>query len=329
MANTDYPGRRRVICFLVVCLGATTVGWAQQPKLLRWKLRPGERMKVDIIQDMKMATLMMGKEVVTSADMGMTMGWNVDSVSPEGVAVVNQSIERMRIKSENPGAEPVVYDSAAPGQSEGMVKALADNIQPLIGVKFTQQMNDRGEILAVQLSDNARSRLASAPQLQEVFSKEGMKSLMNQAATVLPAQPIRPGQSWRGKTESNSPVGTLMMDMTYVYRGTVQRGNQQLEKIDVDIHVGFGDKPAANGLIVSVAQQSNQGSMYFDSVHGRFVDSELRQNMTLVTSLGDKKHEQKLNTLLRMRFSPVPNREPAMQQVGHRPATGSVRHAGR
>jgi hypothetical protein len=182
-------------------------------------------------------------------------------------------------------------------------------------------MTNRGEILDVKLTPDAQAKLAKQPtgaQLKEMFSKEGMKSLLHQAATVLPEKPVKPGDSWKGTTETKSPVGKLVMDMTYTYRGTVMDSGRPLERIDVGMMVRFAKQANEMGLNVSVKEQKNAGALFFDAELGRFVRTEMRQTMTLVTSIGPKEHQQSLDTMLTMKFANA--NSPAAKTASRTPA---------
>jgi hypothetical protein len=165
-------------------------------------------------------------------------------------------------------------------------------------------MTNRGELMAMQLSDQGAASLqASGAQINETFSQEGLRALWEQAAVVLPQYAVKPGDNWQGRSQINSPAGTLLMTTKYTYRGTEQLEGRVLERIDLEITVGFGDGPNALGLDVNVADQKNCGSMYFDAVLGQFVRSEIVQQMTMETQLGEHVHRQQLNTQLRMKLS--------------------------
>ena len=278
----------------------------QAERLLRWKLQPGETIDVRFVQDMDMVSTVLGKQLESSADMSMIMRWNVERVSQQGATQMRQSIQRLRMSMKTPGGAPVVYDSASKEPASGMANQLAQNMSPLIGVEFIQTMSPRGEIMDVRLSEAAAAKLAASPasaQLQQVFSKDGIKSLLHQAATVLPQNSVRPGDSWKGQSKSDSPVGTLVMDNTYTYRGTVNKNGRTLDRIDVDVKVSFAKGNNKLGVDVQIKQQQNKGVMYFDVDKGRFVETLLAQKMTMVTAIADQSHEQQLDTKLRMQFS--------------------------
>lgn len=293
--------------FLAFSLALTTItARSQAERLLRWKLQPGEAINVRMIQDMDMTSNVMGKSLASSADMAMVMRWVVEGVDQDGVSEMRQSIQRLRMTMQTPGGEPVVYDSASKDAPAGMAKNLAKNMQPLIGVEFIQTMSPRGEVIDVRLSDAANERLARAPagpQLREVFSEDGIKSLLHQAATVLPERAVTVGDQWTGVTRTQSPVGTLLMNNVYTYKGTVNKDGRALERIDLEVNVSFAKGSNPPGVSVDITKQQNRGVMYFDAKQGRFVETMLSQEMTLVTAIGDQNHEQQLATKLRMQFA--------------------------
>ena len=312
---------RLLVCALV--LTAVTAE-SRAERLLRWKLQPGETIDVRIVQDMDMTSNVLGKSLLSSADMSMVMRWVVKDVDQEGVTEIRQSIRRLRMAVETPGSAAVVYDSASQDTPVGLAKNLAKNMQPLIGVEFIQTMSPRGEIIDVRLSAVANAKLARAPAgaaVRQVFSEDGVKSLLQQAATVLPERSVKTGDQWTGVTRTQSPLGTLVMNNVYTYRGTVKKNGRALERIDVEVNVSFAKRNNPTGVHVEIEQQENRGVMYFDVERGRFVETMLAQKMTLVTAIGDKSHRQQLDTKLRMQFADAGSRAPVRDvSVGRKSA---------
>ena len=99
------------------------------------------------------------------------------------------------------------------------------------------------------------------------------------------------------------PVGELKMDVTYKYQASNELVGRELDKIAVDIHLGFAEGQNALGLDIAVTEQNNSGIMYFDARTGRFVNTQIQQRMTLETAVGDHIHQQKLDTRLNMKFT--------------------------
>lgn len=296
----------RVLSALVGLILATLVSDAQAQRVLRWKLKTGQAIDVSFVQDMDMESNVMGKSIKSSADMEMLMNWQVQRVAQDGSAELKQSIRRLKMSMQTPGSKPVSYDSASPTPPEGLAKSLAGSIQPLVGVEFVQKMTDRGEIVDVRLSQQSAERLQKSPesaQMQKLFSKDGLKSLLKQAATVLPDGPLKPGDQWTGSSVAESPVGRLVMNNTYTYRGVDNVKGRALDRIDVNVKVNFQDSQNKLGFKVAVKGQQNQGRMYFDATAGRFAETVLKQKMILETTVGKQVHTQKLNTLMRMQFT--------------------------
>ena len=277
-------------------------------KLLQWRFQPGESIQVSFTQDMTVQMNAMGKPMESSADMGMQMRWDVKNVDANGTADIHQSIERLTMQMQTPGAEPISYDSAQTEDPIGMAAMLAATVDPMVGVAFNQKMSREGEVLEVTLSDQAQQQLASAPQgaqLKEILSRDGLKALLSQAATVFPKTPVKPGDTWTGSCKSKSPIGELSMDMRYKYVGTETHQGRALERIDVEMVVSFPEAANPAGMSIAVQNQQNAGSMFFDAAAGRFVSTQLNQNMRLVTKVGEQEHAQMMTTVLKMSFAPM------------------------
>ena len=310
--------------FLLCLVGSQTPA----QKLLRWRLRPGETIQVQLSQKMDTAAQIQGAELKSTVDMAMVMKWQVMGVDANGTAEMTQSIERMKMTMQSPGYDTVTYDSATKTKAEGPAQSIAAGIEPLLGVKFIQKMNNRGEIVDLRLSKEAAEaldRVPSGAQVKEMFSKDGLKSLVSQAAAVLPDKPVRPGDTWRGHSVTKSPAGDLEMDMQYTYYGSEQRQGKKLDKIGVDLVLSFADGANPLGLSVQVKDQDNQGVLYFDAAEGRFVETWLHQKLALETALGNQTHVQNLDMQLVMRF--VSDRTARQSSPPRRTATAPRRVA--
>ena len=303
--------KRRSACprlgfvLLACCLLGLVPSDAAAQKLLRWRLQPGETIQVRLAQKMDTAATIQGSELRSTVDMLMAMEWHVLGVDPDGTAEMTQSIERMKMTMQSPGLDTVVFDSAAAPETQGPARTIAAGIQPLLGVKFIQRMNDRGEIVDLRLSPEASAALERVPagaEVKEMFSQEGLKSLISQAAAVLPDRPVRPGDTWQGQSVTSSPAGDLQMDMKYTYYGTQQRQGKALEKIGVNLQLSFPETANPLGLTVRVKEQDNSGILYFDAAQGKFAETQLRQKMALETTLGNQSHVQNLEMQLHMLF---------------------------
>ncbi len=313
----QFPAFTRLTLALVISLVANVSAYGQL-KQLRWKFQPGDALQVTFQQNTQMTSDVSGTGITTIAKMGMSSRWDVRAIETNGVYDIQQTIERVTMEMIVPGGHNLVYDTASTEAPQGMAKTLAASVDPLVGVDFMHKMSPRGEIVDIGLSEQSKARLANNPgavHVQQIFTRDGLESLLHHAATVLPEAAISPGYSWNGTSEIKNPAGNMVMDMVYVYKGTEQVDGRPLERIDVSVNVRFGEEHSALGLKVGITKQQNQGTLYFDAAKGRFARTQLSQKMTLETKIGDQKHVQHLESGLEMAFQPAPPRTGRSQQA--------------
>ena len=270
-------------------------------ELLRWKLKAGETLLVDLAQKSELETNVANKPVKMKLDMGFGLKWQVESVDEAGTARIAQSFTRLRLKMELPKQDPVEYDSAAEGKPTGPAKDVADAVGPLIGAKFFVSMNSRGEIVDVKLSDEAAKLLESpaAARWKDTFSKEGLTDLLRQSAAVLPEKPIAAGDTWTVPTTSKSPLGPLKLSHKYTYQGAEERGGKMLEKIAVETTFTL-DEPKGKPQL---KEQKHSGLLFFDAEAGRFVETEINQELATESPYRDTVVKAKAVSTLRMKVT--------------------------
>ena len=94
--------RRIVLGAVVGCLVVTSsTSLADEP--LRWKFTAGEKLDYQMTQDMNMSiNAGPSGELVTTAGQTMSITWNVKGVDEKGVALIEQTIDRIQIKMTAP-----------------------------------------------------------------------------------------------------------------------------------------------------------------------------------------------------------------------------------
>src|SRR5262245_19917978 len=80
-------------------------------KDLRWKFQEGETLKFSLAQTIASQTSVEGKPVETKVDLLMELTWTVASVDPQGAAQIVQTLDRIKMTLEAPGAAALAYDS--------------------------------------------------------------------------------------------------------------------------------------------------------------------------------------------------------------------------
>lgn len=295
---------------LGIVLGCLLIGPTSAEAPLRWKLKPAEKLEILFSQNMDIEMSVLGNKVHSTVDMTVTMGWQVESITPEKVAKIRQRVQRVQMKMSTPPGIEASFDSDAQQELTGVAEEIAKGIRPMVGLEFIQEMSDRGEILSVELTPEsaaALKKLPSAPQLEDSFSKDGLKSMFAQSAAVLPPQAIEKGFTWKGLAETKSPVGAMVINMDYVYQGPVTKDGKELQKIDTRVNVGMAAPAENSGMKIEIVEQEGSGEMYFDAVNGRFAQSDMTQLLVMKIVAGQMTQEQRVTTTSRMTFAPAPD----------------------
>jgi len=300
------------LAFVLVCVASQS---ATGQKLLHWKLHGGEKLALEMKQQIGMELTMFGAPVKVSTDMLMEIDWNVTHVADDGVMTVEQTIRRITMAMTAPGMEPVEFDSDTADKAEGAAKELAKGITPLLAGAFTQRMRPTGEVVDVQLTEQAARAFEASPaagQLKSIFTKDGLKNLTGQVAAELPSEPVSKGDTWNRKLDIKLPQGQFKADVQYTYAGTERQGGVTAEKIDVEMTLDFGE-----GMNLEIGQggpmqakvqaksQDNTGVMYFDADAGRLLSTKMTQDMTLQTKVGDTVIDQKVRSTMEMTLRPA------------------------
>lgn len=292
-----------VVAGVVFCAAAAPA--AEKP--LRWKLKPGEVFDVRFAQQSETKTSVLSKTIEVSVDMTMDMRWQVASVDQDGSAQLKQSFTRLSVTMNSPNVGLVKFDTASDDPLTELAEPLADSIEPLIGAEFVIKMSNRGEILAVTLSDETLAVFAEAPvnsQLKSLFTKDGLSEMLRQSAAVLPEQPVDEGATWESQSRTQAPVGTLKQTNHYTHAGTEQREGKTLDKITVRTMLELVEPKEQPAAKLALKQQQQTATLYFDADAGRFVESEIKQSLTSETPYRDNVIRTTVESTMRMTIEP-------------------------
>lgn len=293
--------RRRTLPLVVTALLFGAASAAHGEQLLRWKLKQGETLHVELTQKSELETTVANRPLKMNLDMLMGLTWQVEAVDDQGTARLVQSFTRLRLKMDVPKQDPVEYDSAAQAKPVGLAKDVAEAVGPLIGAKFFVTMNSRGEIVDVKLSEEAARLLESpaAARWKKTFSKDGLAEVLRQSAAVLPEKPVEAGSTWTVPTTSKSPLGPIKMSHKYTYQGTEQRGGKSLEKLSVETKLELEEAKGKPQL----KEQTHKGVLYFDAEAGRFVETDLKQELVTESPYRDTVVRAKATSTLQMKVA--------------------------
>jgi hypothetical protein len=186
------------------------------------------------------------------------------------------------------GRELVRFDTRT--EAAGPETGTAALMRSLVGTRMKCLLNASNSVERVEgWRDPVRKATASAPAagrgaLAGVLSEGYFKQLAD-FARVLPQRSVRPGESWTNQQDvSLGPLGRVLLDMAYTFRGWETRDGQSCAAVEV---AGTArSAPASEGAPspfgrMSVEDGRIRGTYWFNPESGRMVETSLQQDLTM------------------------------------------------
>jgi hypothetical protein len=249
---------------------------ARADTLLRWKLKPGEKLRYSFQQESVTESSGTGKPTSVTVSMSMQLSWNVTAVDSQGVAAISQTIDKLSISMKVDSLAPLVYDSTAKTPASGPVKEIADVLAPLIAAPCTIRMTDRGEISDVELTPQLSQALEKTKS-GALFSSGGVSRILRQAVVVLPENAIAANGTWESTRTLETPLGELKQVDRYTYVGSEQHQGRAAEKISVATSLAKNEGEPSKARPITLKETQQTGSLWFDNAAGCCLASQIDQ----------------------------------------------------
>jgi hypothetical protein len=262
-------------------------GSTAQQEEFRWKLKAGQKFKVQVDQKMTQRIDMGTGEQEMPMSFAMFMSWTVDEAT-EDEFKITQTIDRVTLAMTLPGMGDIEYDSHSAEEPEGMAVQFAGVLEPLIGLKIHQTLNGRGESVECEIDADALEALNSAGMGAQFASEDTLKNLIGQSACVFPELAVSQGDSWNDEFSVMNQMGKMITSAKYTYDGPEEVDGKSLQKISVESTVaveGTDDAPVE----VEIKEQENKGTVWFDNAAGYITSATGTQKMTMtVVTMGQE-----------------------------------------
>lgn len=271
-------------------LAATTILWgvprsACAQTTLAWKLQPGDHLALHTEQQSNTTATVVGKTVKTSVGIQLDSLWLVEDLT-DGTVRIKQTVSRVQATMQAADAPLVSYDSADAGQPSGAARDLAAALAPLVDPESSilLTMNERGEILSVELSPKLKQLTSSGAgnATQGNVAAAGLETLLKQPLVTLPDGPVEAGGQWKVERELDTPAGKYAQTTTYSLEGEKELQGKTAAAIAFDSTL----KPVQTGK-TKLKEQSQSGTVYFDAAAGRMISSEQKQRLVTETPYRD------------------------------------------
>jgi hypothetical protein len=246
---------------LIVCLSVAAPAHAQVT--MRWKLEPGDRFRLESVEQQKQKLQTAGKMTEMESTITTTIGISVLKSAASGV------LAEIKIES--------VKVNAAQGRgSDGELAKM------MSGATFLATITPQGEIIAFEgfdafIKNLAAARGQSERLLRTLITEEGVKKGIGEYFSFLPTAAVTQGDAWeRTGLMPLGPLGSLQTRNEYTYEGK-REGNELISYKATLTYV-----PSANtGDVFKVVKgdlqgKTAEGSLLFDAVRGRLVQAHKR-----------------------------------------------------
>jgi len=280
---------------------------AQDSATLAWKFEKGDALAVEFQQTQKVQTKIDARDRTLESELILGVSWNVTDVAGDGNATIEQTIDRIRIKTGTPGAaikKVVDLDTADDARLRGISRDVMKQIKTLIGLDFIVVMTPAGEVVSVTPGPNVATVVGALPKtsaLRRVFSAAEMTKLVSDSSFVLPTGSVSEGESWNDEsTISMSANDGRKFSFDRVVKSTLKTANvdkaANADKANIDVGITLTQTPFAGTTSGSELTSpleltgfTGGGQVEFDRSTGTLISSKITsETQTLVVYREDK-----------------------------------------
>lgn len=265
--------RTAMLSFVLLLVSIFT--FADEPRTLAWKLKPGQQLRVSTTSEMTRSTKIKTNVDETKIKTIIDVLWNVKEVSADGVATIEQRPERLAISLEHRLDPVYILDSDILKKSPNLKGPDRDALRLLMDGSATIKLDARGAVIESSVPPDWLEKLKETPlaDLVDQLALAATPRLLAGVHLSLPAEPIKSGHEWRVESEkAEGGEKELSGSAKYVYQGEKPLLGESRDRIDVELTIE--GLPAD----VLVTNQANQGVFWFDSKVGVPVSLELKQD---------------------------------------------------
>ncbi len=296
--------RRSLLGWMVLVALGGPAATAVPAATLRWKLKPGETLRYVMEQMTETSDKAGAQESKVTLSQTINWGWAVKEVGPDGVADLNLTIDRIRTKIASP-IGVFAYDSDDKQEPQGLIAAgLVPFLKALVGAPFTVKMSPQGELSDVKIPERLLQAIREAGPAggggANIFSEEGLRSMITEVSLALPKEDLGKGKSWTRRIKIPSPFGDTTVEKVYTYQGPDPSAGPDVERIDLETKVET--PPPPEGAAFKINALERKGTFFFDNAAGRLARSQLAETMEAVLTINKIEITQRNNATTTMKL---------------------------
>jgi Family of unknown function (DUF6263) len=281
---------RRIVLALVAAAGLAVPAFGQAPVALKWEFKKDVPFYQEISTITKQTMKVMGMDVSQNQSQTFYFSWTPVGEDKNHNWTIKQKIEAVKMEIEIAGNK-IQYDSTKDTGQTG--NPLSDFFKALVGSEFTLTISPEMKVTEIKGRDDFINKLVKAnpqmePLLKTILSDEALKQMSDSAFAALPNKPVKPGESWPGKSILDmGPIGKYDSTYKYTYEGKGKEANSKLDVIKVESTLAYQPPgPNASGALpfkikkAELQSKDAKGTIYFDNEKHRLDHSEMHLTLT-------------------------------------------------
>jgi hypothetical protein len=275
---------RSVALALVVVSAAAVI--ASQDVTLQYKWTKGEALKYRMLQEtaVDMTGVPGVGQMTVQTTMTQVMSMVATDVAASGNATVQTTIESIKMDVASP-AMSFSFDSTQPVPAgDPMAQQMSRIFGAIIGQAFTMVLTPAGRLEKVEGITKMMNAVGAAapgagmPGMDSLMSDEAMKGMFGQSFAGLPAQAVKPGDTWRQEVTVPNPLGAITSSMTNTLKGVEALNGRNVARFSTIVALkaapgGGGGGIAGMPMTVTMSDGTGDAETWFDHGRGHMVRS--------------------------------------------------------
>lgn len=251
---------------------------------LRLKYEKGQELRYRTVQ--KTLTEAAGNSM--QQNMGFIFCMKVEEVGPDGAATLKCTYEAVSVKVT--GLQDLDYDSEK--DKEVPEEPMLQMLSKLVGQSFVMKMTAVGRVAEVKgfekileammsAAGDEQARQMARQMLQQVFSDESFKSMMQQMSPVLPEGKVGRGDTWSSDFSVKLPMlGAMKYQVQSRLADLKDRSAHIDQEIKVELKAGEDQDNPLAGLF-ELKSSKGRSSFVFAIDRGLFLSQKATMEMML------------------------------------------------
>ena len=230
------------------------------------------------------------------------MAWQILDVAAGGETVMNQTVNRIRLKIEGGPAGTLELDtSKAVPPGNPRLASMNEIFGNIVNQAFVVTMTPAGKVQNVGVPPAMLEALSRTPAGGTgALSEEALKDMMKQSAVTLPEQPVGKGSQWSSNQQVKLAFGTMTVKSTMTFEGRDAAGN-----IIINVLPQIQVTPAENAVNrMTLESSEGLGRVVFNNQTGRVTQSQLNLTLQMKMEVNGQVFDQVVRQTTSMKLAP-------------------------